>query len=198
MKTIQLQKAVDALNYLIQKSSGHEINKLHLMKLVWAADRYHLRKFGRLVTGDSYVAMPRGPVASLILDIINADDFLSEGDLEYSKQYIELNSSSHNVKSILISSNDSLSKSDTEALDFSWSTFGTTSRFDLVDITHQYPEWKRHEPTLANIRTSIPMDLRDFFKNPKIENDPFEVDEKLLGANLQSFVSNSDFKQIFQ
>lgn len=198
MKTLQLQKVVESVNYLLQKSEGHELNKLHLMKLIWATDRYHLRKFGRLVTGDSYFAMPKGPVASLTLDIINDDDFLPDEDLAYSRNYISLDTSNHKVKSLAPSELDSLSQSDIEALDFAWSNFGSTPRFDLVDITHQYPEWKRHESSLANIRTSIPIDLRDFFKNPEINNDPFSIDDSLLSSNLESFINSSNFKQIFQ
>lgn len=198
MKTLQLQKVVESVNYLLRKGENNSLNKLLLMKLIWATDRYHLRKFGRLVTGDSYVAMPKGPVASLSLDIINHNDFLPEDALSFSEQYIEIDSSNHNVKSLISSNLESLSRSDIEALDFAWSNFGSTPRFDLVDITHEYPEWKRHETALANIRTSIPIDLRDFFKNPAIENDPFTLDESLLGSNLESFIESNNFKQILQ
>ena len=55
-------KVVQALDYLVTSLKGG-CSKLNLLKLVYLADRYHLRKFGRTVTGDSYRAMPYGPVA---------------------------------------------------------------------------------------------------------------------------------------
>ena len=52
-------KVVQALDYLVTSLKGG-CSKLNLLKLVYLADRYHLRKFGRTVTGDSYRAMPAG------------------------------------------------------------------------------------------------------------------------------------------
>ena len=52
-------KVVQALDYLVTSLKGG-CSKLNLLKLVYLADRYHLRKFGRTVTGDSYRAMPYG------------------------------------------------------------------------------------------------------------------------------------------
>jgi hypothetical protein len=58
-----------------------------------------------------------------------------------------------------------LSVSDREALDFAWRNFGRFSKFQLRDITHHYPEWKRHADKLANTKR-VPMDYADFFKEP--------------------------------
>lgn len=198
MKTLQLQKIVESINYLLRKSEDLSLNKLHLMKMIWATDRYHLRKFGRLVTGDSYVAMPKGPVASLSLDVINSNDFLPEDALRFSQNYISTDDTNHTVKSLANSQLESLSPSDIEALDFAWDNFGSTPKFDLVDFTHLYPEWKRHEASLANIRTSISIDLRDFFKNPEMQDDPFLLSADLLESSLESFVDSNNFKQILQ
>lgn len=46
-----------------------KMDRVKLIKLLWAADRYHLRAHGRMVSGTDYVAMVHGPVSSLALDV---------------------------------------------------------------------------------------------------------------------------------
>jgi len=62
---------VQALGYLLSLDDNHKMNRVKLIKLLWAADRFHLRKYGRSVTETDYVAMYHGPVSSLALDIAN-------------------------------------------------------------------------------------------------------------------------------
>ena len=52
------------LRYLIEGMKGQQMTKLYLLKAVYLADRYHLRKDGRLISRANYVAMPLGPVPS--------------------------------------------------------------------------------------------------------------------------------------
>jgi len=51
------RKATQALNVLARNSGG-TISKLKALKLVFFADRYHLRKYGRAIINDRYFAMP--------------------------------------------------------------------------------------------------------------------------------------------
>src|SRR5882724_2767190 len=62
------RKATQALNFFARKAGGR-INKMKALKLVYFADRYHLRKYGRPVVGDEYLAMNYGPVASGTKDL---------------------------------------------------------------------------------------------------------------------------------
>jgi uncharacterized phage-associated protein len=61
--SIAHRKAAQALNYFARQEGG-SINKLKALKLLFFADRYHLRKFGRPVSECTYFAMAHGPVAS--------------------------------------------------------------------------------------------------------------------------------------
>ena len=69
------QKATQSLTFFAEKEGGR-IHKMKALKLVYLADRYHLRKYGRPITNDEYFAMPYGPVASGVKDIIEMSDFL--------------------------------------------------------------------------------------------------------------------------
>jgi uncharacterized phage-associated protein len=53
------EKCTQALNFFAQKAGG-QINKMKALKLIFFADRYHVRKYGRLLTNDNYMAMEHG------------------------------------------------------------------------------------------------------------------------------------------
>jgi hypothetical protein len=63
-----------------------------------------------------------------------------------------------------------LSQSDIEALTFAWSSFGRSS--GIVERTHRYPEWKRHEAAILGGATRIAMDYLDFLEDPAPEANP--------------------------
>lgn len=62
------KKATQALNFFALKEGG-TINKMKALKLIYFAERYHLRKYGRPVTNDDYWAMGLGTVPSGSRDI---------------------------------------------------------------------------------------------------------------------------------
>src|SRR5262249_34072379 len=63
-----IRKSTQALNYFARKAATgappREMNKMKALKLLFFADRYHLRKYGRPVSECEYFAMKNGPVAS--------------------------------------------------------------------------------------------------------------------------------------
>lgn len=65
------KKITQMLNYLIRKDErAAGMDERKLIKLVWAADRYHMRKYARTVSGDHYVATENGPEGSLTKNIV--------------------------------------------------------------------------------------------------------------------------------
>src|SRR2546430_14116429 len=63
-----IRKSTQALNYFAHKAASgapiRRLNKMKALKLLFFADRYHLRKYGRPVSDCAYFAMKHGPVAS--------------------------------------------------------------------------------------------------------------------------------------
>ncbi len=165
------KKATQALNYLAQQEGG-KINKMKALKLIYFADRYHLRKYGRLITNDNYFAMEHGPVPSVTKDIAESNDYLAEDKKSYSSIYIKPVSNLE-LKSVKKIDKKVFSKSDLEALRFAWDKFGNYDQYQLRDITHSYPEWARWK-NLAVAGSCLPIDILDFLKDP-IE----DVDESL-------------------
>ncbi|MCB1212134.1 MAG: SocA family protein [Verrucomicrobiales bacterium] len=162
------RKTTQALNFFARKSGG-EINKLKSLKLVYFADRYHLRRYGRPITGDEYLAMPYGPVASGAKDLAEMGDFLSDDERAYAAQFLAP-VDRYTYRSIADVAERALSESDRAAMEWAWQTFGAMERFKLAEYTHRYPEWKRHEAALEGGReTRVPMCYRDFLDDPEDE-----------------------------
>jgi uncharacterized phage-associated protein len=183
------KKATQALNYLLQKNRGHSLHKVALVKLLWAADRYHLRTYGRLVSDEPYIAMEKGPVGSMAKDIIYGvtDYGVSEECLPYISSYIKKDDDT--VTSLRNTDTDYLAKTDIEALDFAWQNFGNLNDTELAEVSHQYPEWSRYaDPLESKTAKSVPMDLNDFYADPpQLSDDPFEMDESTKQHNKDQF-----------
>ena len=156
------KKATQALNFFAIQNGG-EIDKLHALKLVFFADRYHLRKYGRPITNDQYWAMNFGPVPSGVKDIFELDS-ASSIERHYAEEFFEKGSKPYSICSKANVDNNVISDSDQEALSFAWNTFGCHS--GIVEKTHEYPEWKRHEATLESGCSRVQMDYMDFIENP--------------------------------
>lgn len=196
MKTLlefDYKKATQAINYLARKEGG-QIGKLKLIKLVYLADRYHLRKYGRPISNDTYFAMPYGPVGSSVKDIAEFSDFLADEEAEYAGRYISRGPKQHTVVSTADVDTDVFSKSDIEALDFAYNEFGGQQPFSLVGTTHRYPEWKKFESALESKETTRePMTYIDFFSNPANgEVDKFALEDDALFAAKELF--EEDYK----
>ncbi len=160
----QYKKATQALNYFASQEGGH-INKMKAIKLIFFADRYHIRKYGRPITNDEYQAMDYGPVNSGVKDIAEMSGFLGQRELNYASEFIQPYGL-YEVQSIAPVEQKVFSQTDLESLEFAWETFGKYDQFTLADITHKYPEWKRHEEELKH-SSRVRMDYVDFFDDPE-------------------------------
>lgn len=165
------RKAAQALNFFARQAGG-EINKMKALKLIFFADRYHLRQYGRPVTNDEYVAMNYGPVPSGCKDLAEMSDFLGEHEKNYAERFLQPGQP-YAYRSVADVERDVFSKSDIEALEFAWRNFGPYDQFRLAEITHEYPEWKRHELALQSADVSrVTMSYRHFLENPPPAIDP--------------------------
>jgi uncharacterized phage-associated protein len=163
------RKATQALNFLARQSGGR-LNKLKALKLIFFADRYHLRKFGRPVSECTYFAMTHGPVASEAKQVAEEHDRLPAPVRSYARKFLQ-KKSDYDYASVADVDKAALSESDLEALTFSWENFGYQPKYQLRDITHRYPEWKRHEPALKHHKR-VAMDYADFFAEPDADCNP--------------------------
>lgn len=187
------KKITQAINYLVSRQGSADVDELRVVKLMWAADRYHLRKYARTVTGDNYVAMYKGPVGSSTKDIIEFETGygnIDDSDIPYIEQYNSYHQNNKDGMIAVVGDTDinELSKTDIEALDFALSTFGDMSTAEIIEFTHQYPEWQKCQLQLATNRV-VSIDLLDFFEDPKnVTKDPFATSPEVLSTSKELFL----------
>jgi len=165
------KKTTQALNYFACQSGGH-INKMKALKLLYFADRFHLRKYGRPITNDEYFAMSYGPVPSGAKDLVAGSDFRPDSEKAYAGQYLNT-IERYELSSLSGPDCEVFSKTDQEALKFAWKRFGGLKEFELAQLTHEYPEWKRHEVALKSEATSrAKMNFSDFLDDSTSSAEP--------------------------
>lgn len=178
MKTsFDYHKAVQSINFMARKE-GNTIDKLKLLKLLFFAERFHLRAYGRPIFYDQYWAMPLGPVCSSIKDIAEFSDFLSEKERSYAQQFLSPGDTFfHAVASTAAVDEDEFSDTDLTALEWAYEHFGHLSNHELVERTHWYPEWTKYAHMLEIGMTSrVKMDYSEFFENP-VSGSPNDFNE---------------------
>ncbi len=129
------QKTVSVILYILKKIGG-KCDYHKLFKIMYYADQKHMVKYGRPVIGDSYVAMPNGPVPSITYDGVKAvknpkrynfplfaSNFRNEGYSIVSKNEPDM---------------DELSKSDINCLEASIKENSILSFDDLTTKSHAY------------------------------------------------------------
>ena len=143
---------------MLLKENGGKMNYMKLIKLLYLADREALSKWERPITGDLYVAMPKGPVLSIVLDKINSGRNPS-GVKSYWHKYIS-SPEGYNVKLLKHEPGfDELSKREKELLKSIFEQFKNYDQWQMVDICHDIlPEWRDPKGT------SIPIQIEDILR----------------------------------
>jgi len=175
------RKIIQLINYFALQSPFKEIGKLHILKYVYLADRYHLRKYGRLITDDTYYAMQYGPVASATKEII---EFKRKDAVEYAQHLLQP-TDANMVRSIAPVEYKVFSETDREAIRAAQAR--SMRIHDPVAYTHRFPEWKKHVSRLTNKNSRVRMDVLDFFDKAPEDVEFCVVDPELLSLNKEFF-----------
>lgn len=164
---VDFQKIVQSLCYVGNQRKKRCIGKIDALKIIYLADRHHLRSYGSSITGDAYYAMKRGPVASRTKDVIEgkfgSDDHLSK----YALQFITPGSDSFCAKAQ--KRFDCLAETDIVSLSVGYKKYvelGENQK-NIVEYTHNFPEWRKHLSSLNAGRTRVKMSVADFFDSDK-------------------------------
>lgn len=186
-----LHKIVQSIGYLANMADNGQIAKVPCLKLLYLADRYHLRKYGRTITNDTYYAMEKGPVPSCAKIAFDHHQSLNSDELAYLNGSLRIKADrkgEEQARPVHGVDMRALSKTDVEALDAAWKVY-ETHRTDLVEYTHTFPEWERHKGELTTEhRTRVRMSLDDFFLDAPKEYCTAEPE--LVRLNRECFYGN--------
>jgi uncharacterized phage-associated protein len=184
------EKIIQILAYLQKKTETKD--KLKLIKLLFFADRCSLRDDATFMSSDVYFALKNGPVASTALNMLNLyEDYLNNEVLNLLKEKI-IFGENKNDRIIKEDKTDYICEADIDILDFVCDTFGKFSPPDLIELTHDYPEWKIYKDYfISGMDCGRLIIIDDFLKNPKVSDspaiqkyfngiDPLYMDEKRL------------------
>ena len=190
------KKATQALNFVASKKGG-TVNKMKAIKLIFLADRLHLRKYGRPIIGDTYWAMKLGPVGSLALNIAGLDRAPADA-LSYARKYIKpTNDKKRHFSSQKPVDMNVFSKTDVECLEAVYEKFSDKDQFELKDITHQYPEWIKHKKELLAGKKRVRMDYDDFFTEDSRSDELFAQNKLELSMAKESFAEAQEVSAFF-
>lgn len=152
--TYREDKATQAAALFLKlRGNGNKMSHLKLMKLLYIAEREALLQWRRPITFDCYVSMPQGPVLSQTLNVINgeSDDNGPWGKFISSPE-------NHEVTLIEDPGTGSLSEAEERLIRDVFSRYGSMSRWEIRDLTHDFPEWQDPKGS------SIPIDIKDILR----------------------------------
>ena len=185
MNRFNYQKAVQVVNFFAIKEGGR-INKMKALKLLFLSDRLHLRSYSRPIVNDEYFAVKLGPIASETKNIIYWDHPNQEY-IDYVNKFLN---QAHNyfIKSVASVQTEVFSKSDLKVLEKIYSEFGHLSQFNLSDVTHEFPEWKKFEDQIKSFGGRYPMDYKDFFEDLNSEDKVFVSNRELVDISKSLYL----------
>lgn len=168
--TFEVDKAVAALAYLVEATSE---SMYSLLKMMYLADKLHLQRYGRFITGDSYCAMKQGPVPSSTYAIFqHLKGAVRRPEFEVASRYLNYQPErAHAVSLFARPDYDELSVGELECLETIVETCRQYGKWAVRDMSHD-KAWQ--ETWLKRIfKASIPMDISDIARQ-------FENSEALL------------------
>ena len=131
-----LEKAIAAASVLLRDTDHKCMEYLRLLKLLYIADREALRESDAPILGARVAAMRNGPVHSRIFNLIKGEDALSSNWQKTLKTHGYL------IQLVGEADTSQLSKFEVRKLKEVTSKYREVGTFDLVDVTHEFPEWK--------------------------------------------------------
>lgn len=163
--TRNTKKLIQALAYIASHSVDNNLSSMKAYKLLWLADRCHLRRFGRTITGDRYFALPKGMVPTDAKHILDGDATVMDTPAGYFNRWIQ-KTGEHSFKAVESPDLMEFSKSDIEVLDKVMDTYGNWTGNELSELSHKYPEWKKYEDMLSDKRekNAFPIDMDLMFE----------------------------------
>jgi len=153
-----LEKSLQVILYVANNLQRKDFHKI--FKIIYFADRGHLSKYGRSITGDTYIAMKDGPVPSKLDDIFKAirgdSFFASDANVNRFAELFDVHDW-YFINPKKPADLNYLSETDIEELSASIAMYGNLSWDEVREKSHDYA-WRA---TAENRQISIENIMRE-------------------------------------
>jgi uncharacterized phage-associated protein len=137
------------------------MNYMRLLKLLYIAEREILQESGQSLTGCETIAMKRGPVLEEVYSLIR-------GQHHFAPQWGKFfQTERYDIVMTADPGNGRLSRFITSKLQDVADRHVNDDEWQLVEVTHQFPEWKNNDPGVS----SKPIPLIDILRAIGREDD---------------------------
>jgi hypothetical protein len=170
--SLNIEKIVQIFFYIQRLTDTTD--KVELIKYLFFSDRINIRKHFSFISLDTYFALKRGPVASSSLYILNnnkekLNKFITNdnSELRFLNNIEKINEKRLKIYHM---DDDLLSNNEKGSIDKAIEIFQGKP---LVELSHDYPEWKRYKEFFnEKPHSRKPIFIDDFFANPIVEDSP--------------------------
>jgi uncharacterized phage-associated protein len=135
--TFSPDKALESVLYIASKLAQPTVHEV--LKIRYFADKLHLADFGFMASGDDYVAMKFGPVATTTYNLLKAARGDQSGWIHPRlSELIEgaLDVQARNVKPLRQPNFDLLSKADVDCIDQALARYGNMPFKERTELSH--------------------------------------------------------------
>lgn len=133
------QKIIEAITWV--SNNIKDSSRYVVLKTLFYADKFHLQKYGRPITGDTYIKMDMGPVASAAYNIIKADPFLPENVLAAANDAFLVGGPREPIVPKRDADEDWFSETDLECLNSAAKKCQAMNFGELKEETHREQAW---------------------------------------------------------
>lgn len=187
--TRNTKKIIQALAFLGSHMPGDSLSAMKAYKLLWLADRCHLRQNGRTITGDRYFALPKGMVPTDAKHLLDGDTTEMETPEGYLDNWIR-RSGQYSFKVVNTPDLSEFSQSDIDVLERVVAVYGEKSAKELSELSHKYPEWKYYQDMLSDkkAKNSFPINMDLMFENCEEDDSAlFDQSAEVLAETKEIF-----------
>ena len=184
-----IDKAIAATIYIASRNPT-ELTQAKLFKLLYFADKDHLVRYCRPITGDWYTAMKDGPVPSNLYNAFNEIGRAKNENAKRLAKSISLDKTFQYPRLQITGRLDSLqlSLSDTQSLDRILDRYGNMSFSQLRRIAHDTTAYDNAWGKKPETQDAFPMTFEDFF----------EDDENALSGVKEEMIENDSLRKTFE
>ena len=169
MTRFRFEKTLQAAACLLRLEPSRSMSYMRLLKLLYIADRESLKETGAPVTGDRVVAMKQGPVLSETYELIKGEH------LRYAEWERAFKREGYRIELVEDPGIGRLCKYEIDKLNEISEKYREADEWDMVNVTHEFPEWKKNDPGGSSMK---PIPLKDILKAVGRAGDQQAIEEE--------------------